>query len=238
MRVSRTAFLSIPLAFVLFGFPVRALGQASDSRPGIAVLPFDVTQIPPTDLAEAGLNFGLQQMLVTDLEANSALRIVDRRSLNDVMQELDLDSSGRVDGETAARIGRIVGARYMIGAAYFDNSGDVRLDARIIDVETTEVISTARVNDERDHLFDLTGELAEAITSEVDLPPLPEAVREERRAHSVPMEAIELYTYAVASDEAGEMDEAMHYLDMALERWPEYADAAALKGELASRSGV
>lgn len=238
MRARRTALLTVLLILVLSGLPGRLLGQASDNRPGIAVLPFDVTQIPPTDLADAGLNFGLQQMLVTDLEANSALRIVDRRSLNDVMQELDLGGSGRVDGETAARIGRIVGARYMIGAAYFDNSGEVRLDARIIDVETTEVINTARVSDERDHLFDLTGELADAITAEVDLPPLPEAVREERRAHSVPMEAIELYTYAVKSDEAGDMEEAVQYLDMALERWPEYADAAALRGELMSRSGV
>ena len=212
-----------------------AAGQETDTRPGIAVLPFDVAQL--TGEAGAGLNFGLQQILVTELAANPALRMIDRRALNDVMREIELHGSGRVDGETAAQIGRIVGARYMIGNGYFDNSGDVRLDARIIDVETTEVINTARVSGSRDDLFELLQDLAGDVMDGVDLPPLPDAIEEERRSQIVPMEAIDLFSFAVVSDEDGNRAEALETLEVVINNWPDYTDAMGLRDQILSRGG-
>lgn len=233
---ARTSALLVALMIVIV--PQALRGQEPDTRPGIAVLPFDVTQLPPTDLGTSGLNFGLQQMLLTELQANPALRIVDRRALNEVLREMDLQESGRVDAQTAARIGNIVGARFMVGTSYFDNSGDVRLDGRIIDVETTEIIQTARVRGERDDLFDLVGGLAEEVTDDVDLPPLPEANREVRRSQRVPMEAIALFCIAVEREEAGNEEEALETLQAVVDRWPDYTDAAELRTQILSRSGL
>ena len=235
MRV-RTCALLVALMIVTVPQALRA--QEPDTRPGIAVLPFDVTQLPPTDLGASGLNFGLQQMLLTELQANPALRIVDRRALNEVLREMDLQESGRVDAQTAARIGNIVGARFMVGTSYFDNSGDVRLDGRIIDVETTEIIQTARVRGQRDDLFDLVGGLAEEVTNDVDLPPLPAANREARRSQRVPMEAIALFCIAVEREEAGNEEEALETLQAVVDRWPGYTDAADLRTQILSRSGL
>ena len=213
----------------------RAAGQDSDTRPGIAVLPFDVAQL--TGESGAGLNFGLQQILATELGANPALRMIDRRALNDVMREIDLHGSGRVDSETAARIGRIVGARYMIGNSYFDNAGHVRLDARIIDVETTEVINAARASGSRNDLYDLLRDLAREVMHRVDLPPLPDAIEEERRSQIVPMEAIDLFSFAVDYDEDGNVQEAVKTLNLVIERWPGYSDAVGLRDKIMRRVG-
>jgi len=227
---SSSRALAVALVVMAVASPMSA--QEQDTRPGIAVLPFDVTQLPPADLAGSGLNFGLQHMLLSELQGNPALRIVDRRVLNEVMQEFDLHGRGNVDGQTAAELGRIVFARYMVGTSYFDDRGEVRLDARIIDVETTEVIQTARVRG-RDQLFDLIASLAEEVTEVIDLPPLPTEVREARREQErLPAEAIQLLSLAIRSEEYGDVDQAIEYLSVAIERWPEYTDAVDLRAKL------
>ena len=223
------------LALLTLGGPAHAQAQDVDTRPGIAVLPFDVTQLPPTDLAGSGLNFGLQHMLLSELDGNPTLRIVERRVLNEVMQEFDLHGRGNVDGQTAAELGRIVFARYMVGTSYFDDRGEVRLDARVIDVETTEVIQTARVRG-REQVFDLITRLAEAVTEVIDLPPLPEGVREARSEEQVPPaeagEALRLLSLAIASEEYGDVDQAIEYLSNAIDRWPNYSEAVELRTKL------
>ena len=209
-----------------------AFGQEPDTRPGIAVLPFDVTQLPPTaSLVDSGLNFGLQHILLSELNVNPALRIIERRELNEIMREFGLHGTPNIDQRTQAELGRIVFARYMVGTSYFDDRGDVRLDARIIDVETTEIILTARVSG-REALYDLIGELAEAVTDGVDLPPLPGAVQEARSEVTMPMEAIRLLSLAVREHEAGENDQAIQYLTVGIDRYPNVSDFADLREEI------
>ena len=211
-----------------------AFGQEPDNRPGIAVLPFDVTQLPPSsDLASSGLNFGLQHILLSELEANPALRIVERRALNEIMEEFGLHGSANIDQRTQAQLGRLVFARYMVGTSYFDLSGDVRLDARIIDVETSEIILTARVSG-MDGLYDLIGALAEQVTDGVDLPPLPSDVQEARSSDTEPMsmEAIRLLSLAVREHEAGETDQALQYLAVAIDRYPNISAFTDLRAEI------
>jgi TolB-like protein len=231
---TRIRHFSAPILTMVFAALVVASAPAfaqQDSRPGIAVLPFDVTQLPPTDLGGSGLNFGLQHILLSELGGNPALRIIERRVLNEVMDEFGLHGSANIDQSTQAELGRIVFARYMVGTSYFDDRGNVRLDARVIDVETTEIILTARVNG-RDELFDLLGELAAAVTDGVDLPPLPTAVREARTEVAMPMEAIRLLSLAVREHEAGETDQAIQYLTAGIDRYPNVSDFEDLRAEI------
>ena len=210
-----------------------AFGQEPDTRPGVAVLPFDVTQLPPADLATSGLHFGLQHILLSELNANPALRIIERRVLNEIMDEFGLHGSANIDQRTQAELGRLVFARYMVGTSYFDDRGNVRLDVRIIDVETSEIILTARVSG-MDGLYDLIGALAEQVTDGVDLPPLPSDVQEARSSDTEPMsmEAIRLLSLAVREYEAGETDQALQYLAVAIDRYPNISAFTDLRAEI------
>ena len=224
------AILTIVFAALVVA-AVPAFGQEPDTRPGVAVLPFDVTQLPPADLAASGLNFGLQHILLSELNANPALRIVERRVLNEIMEEFGLHGSANIDQRTQAELGRLVFARYMVGTSYFDDRGDVRLDVRVINVETSEIILTARVSG-RESLFDLIGTLAEEVTNGVDLPPLPNAVREARSSDTMPQEAIRLLSLAVREHEAGETDQAIEYLTLGIDRYPDVSAFTDLRTEL------
>lgn len=116
-------------------------GQAAPAaRPTVAVLYFDY------EGQTAGLEVlrkGLAQMLITDLSASPAFQIVERGRLEELLAEIELGSSGKVDAATAARMGRLLGARYLVMGGYFDLGGILRIDARLVEVETGRVVGTS-----------------------------------------------------------------------------------------------
>src|SRR3989442_11503684 len=103
-----------------------------------------------------GLQGGIPGMLSSELGANPAVRLVEREQVQHLLDEQNLGAAGRVDAQTAAKIGKIVGAKYAITGMFMDFSGDFRLDIRLVNVETTDIVRVEADKMSRDHLFDLT----------------------------------------------------------------------------------
>lgn len=209
--------------------------QETDLRPAVAVMPFtDGGSIGEEPQNLTALTVGLQQMLLTELSQSSDLRIVERSILREVLQEQDLASSGRADAQTAARVGRIVGARYMITGVFVDLSGTFRMDARVIDAETTEILKAERIMDDRDQMFDMLVRLAGAIIEDIDLPELPREVRNERQEIPMTPEAIVLYSNAQLYLDQGDRERAIELYQRFTERFPEYVEAGEELRQLTS----
>lgn len=203
---------------------VPALGQ--DTRPGVAVLAFDNGGSYGQDKeAFDALQVGLQQMLITELSANAALRIVERGRISQLMAEQDLGAAGRVDATTAARIGRLVGARYVILGGFIDFYGDFRIDARIVNVETSEIVKVETVRDKRDKLYTLVVNLANQLTRGVNLPALPREAMEQRQSREVPTEALTLYSRALLYADRGDNQRAIELFNRAIDVFPNYTEA-------------
>jgi TolB-like protein len=207
--------------------PPVAHGQ-DDPRPGIAVMPFDNGGSHGSG-AEAedfeALEVGLQQMLLTELAQNTSLRVVERGRIRELLQEQDLLEEGRVDPATAARIGQIVGARYMVLGGFVDLFGDFNMNARIVDVETSEIVSSRQVRDRREMIYDLLVDLAAGITEGVDLPPLPVEQREARKEREIPPDAITLFSRAQVYEDAGRTEQAITLYRRITEEFPEMEEA-------------
>lgn len=211
-----------------FGFPATAVGQdaPADDRPGVAVLQFDNGgSFGPEQEDFEALQVGLQHMLLTELGQNSSLRVVERAMLNQLLDEQDLGASGRVEPGTAAEIGRLVGARYVITGSFMDVWGDFRMDARVVDVETSEIIYTDQVRDEREKLYDMLVDLAGKVTGGVDLPPLSREVREEREAREIPAEAVILFSRAQTYEDFGDRDRAVEAYQRIVSEFPQMTEA-------------
>lgn len=216
--------IGIVLAAVL---PPGAAGQdAFDSRPGIAVFPFTSGGSFGPDREDlAPLEVGIQQMLLTELAQNENLRVVERSRLREIMEEQGLATSGAVDPATAARAGRLVGARYVITGVFVDLYGRFRMDGRVVDVETGEVLNTEEVQDGRENIYELLVELASRITEGVDLPPLAAQVAEQRRAREIPAEAVALYSRAQVFQDGGRREQAIELYRQIAQRFPEMTEA-------------
>lgn len=203
-----------------------AVAQEADTRPGIAVFPFtNGGSYGPDSEDLAPLSVGVQQMLLTELAQNTALRVVDRSVLRGILEEQELAQAGRVDPQTAARIGRIVGARYVVTGVFTDLYGNFRLDGRVVDVETSEILRTEEVRAGREDIYDLLVELASNITDGLELPPLPAEIREAREAREIPAEAVRLYSQAQVFQDGGRTDRAIELYRRIADEFPQMTEA-------------
>jgi TolB-like protein len=206
--------------------PVSQEQEAQD-RPGIAVWPFfngGSFGSDPWDYESLGI--GLQQMLITELSLNSGLRLVERSRIREIIDELDLGQSGYVDPETTARAGKLVQAKYMIVGSFVDANGTMRLDARIDDVETGEILveTAAKIQDSREKLLDMVVELGVKIVDSAHLPPLPRQVVEEREALDYPAAAIQLYSRALRREERGDREGMVELLRQLTTDFPQHIE--------------
>jgi curli biogenesis system outer membrane secretion channel CsgG len=200
---------------------------AAQDRPGIAVFRFTNGGSFGRNVEDlAAMEVGIQQMLLTELHQNPALRIVERSALQEMIREHGLGTEGRVDPATAAQAGRLVGARYAITGVFMDLNGNFRLDGRIVNVETGEILRAVRVeNQRREQLYGMLVTLAGQIMEGVELPPLPRAAAQERRARNVPDEATTLYARAVFNAENGRTEQAIELYRQIVQRFPDYTEA-------------
>jgi curli biogenesis system outer membrane secretion channel CsgG len=220
------SLIGLALAIGVTSFPVAILNAQGDTRPGIAVLPFE----NGGSYGQAKENFealgiGFQQMLTTELAQNPAFRVVDRSQIKQLLAEQDLGAQGRVDANTAAKLGKVVGAKYVVLGGFVDFYGDMRLDARIVNVETSEILKTVSGRDKRENLYASVTKLAADVTKGVNLPALPRQAMEQRENRKVPTEAVTYYSRALLYADRGNKEKAAELFKQAISVFPEYSEA-------------
>ncbi len=122
---------SILVALVAF----LALGAPAWAGPGtVAVLYFENRGQPELE----PLKVGLTQMLITDLRPGEgqSYTVVERTRLQEILDELELGHSGVVDADTAAKVGKLLGAEWLVLGGYFQFGPTFRVDAQLVKVET------------------------------------------------------------------------------------------------------
>jgi TolB-like protein len=212
--------------------------RAQDSRPGVAVLPFvnggSYGQDPENYQA---LEVGIQQMLTTEFAQNPGLRVVDRSNIKNLMTEQDIGASGRVDAGTAARLGKLVGAKYMIMGGFTDLYGNMRLDISVVSTETSEIVRAEKVTFKRDELFSGVVDAAKVITAGLKLPELPkesQAKRDERAREINKTQAVSYYTRGLLYADRGDKARAKELFAQALKEFPNYTEAQQALDQLGS----
>jgi len=204
-----------------------AAAEQQDTRPTIAMLDFDVGAAigRPQDDYQA-LRRGLAAMTISELAVNPAVRVVERTQIQQILQEQDLAKSDRVDQSAALRVGKLLNARYMVTGTMYDVRGDFRIDARLFDVETSQIIKTERVRGKLDDVFDLVQRLAADLMHDANLPPLERHVVEEhRQAGAPPTQAVMAYSRAVLYSDRGDTQHAVEQYRRAIAAFPNYTQA-------------
>jgi len=225
----RSGSLAAVMSLVLLapaGAGLSGQGRGQDTRPGIAVLPFDNSGSYGQDKENfEALEKGIAGMMISELAANPSARVVEREQIEKLVAEQNLGASGKVSPETAAKVGKLVGARYVITGAFIDFYGDFRLDARMINVETSEIVKVESDRMQRDHLFDLIRNVSGRLMKDANLPPLPKRASDQRMGRQVPTEALTFYSKALLYQDRGQRDKAVEMYQKALAVFPEYTEA-------------
>ncbi|HEX4601588.1 MAG TPA: CsgG/HfaB family protein [Gemmatimonadales bacterium] len=221
---------------VLGGTGLGAQERGQDTRPGIAVLPFENggSYGQDREIFKA-LQCGIASMVISELSANPAVRVVEREEVLRVLEPQSVGPTGHVAPPTAATLGKLVSARYVVLGQFVDFYGDVRLDARLVNTETGEIMKVERDQASRDHLFQLIQDVAGRLMKDANLPPVPKQVAEQRMNRHIPTDALIAYSRALLYHDRGDHAKAREMYTQALQAFPPYAEASeGLKREPSS----
>ncbi len=224
MRVRAVMTTVLSLAPVLLG----AQQRNQDTRPGIAVLPFNNGGSYGQGKEDFdALERGIAGMMISELSQNPAARVVERQEVQRLLDEQNLSAQGRVDPQTAAKVGKLVGARYTVLGTFIDFYGDFRVDVRLVNTETGEIVKTESERMQRDHMFDIIRNIAARLMKDANLPALQRqgGASDQRMGRQVPTEALTYYSRALLYSDHGQKDKAVEMFNRAIEIFPGYAEA-------------
>jgi TolB-like protein len=218
----------LALAVTLALAPCRT-AAAQDARPAIAVLVFENGGSYGQDKENfEALQLGVPSSLAGELARNPALRIIEHAATQRATAEQDLGARGRVDAATAAKIGKALGARYVIMGSFVDFYGKFRLNARIVDAQTGEIVRVVSNEDprlqDRAQLFRIIQAVANRVIADLKLPPAPADAAGQARA--VPTDALTAYSRGLLYEEKGDRGKAAESYRKALEIDPGYIEAS------------
>lgn len=165
MRIPAQTLTALAALLLLL---VYAPGQAAAQDSAVttlAVLPFENNSVTDAKSYDP-LAQGLAAMLITDLKmAGTSLKVIERAQIAALLKEVALGQTGMVDAATAVRAGKLLGAQSIAFGAFMVLGSDVRLDARIIKVETSECIQASSISGSKSDFMKLERQLAEKIAA-------------------------------------------------------------------------
>jgi TolB-like protein len=170
----------------------------------------------------------LAGMLTTDLAKLPHITVVERERLEALLKEIGLQKSKFFDPATAQQLGRGLTAQFALGGSIYFKNDQLRFDARLIRVETAEVVKSAEVSGDADRVFMLEKKLVAALglASPEDAKVLQSSGRP-NQPPAVPLEGVLEYGRGLQLGDAGDYKEAAQVLKAVVAKSPGFRPAEA-----------
>ncbi len=163
-----------PLSGILILLAILSSAIAGDATPAkttvrLAVVDFRANGAP------FHLGAGVAEMVRGRLVGVPGCTVLERTQLAAVAAEHRLALSGLVDERTAVKLGKLVGARYMLLGSVNGLGSVIAISARLVDVETAVALAAFNVssNDGENGLYAASQTLGENIVMELFGSPAP-----------------------------------------------------------------
>lgn len=174
----------------------------------------------------APLSKGLAEMVITDLSKVKTLRVVERIQLQAILNEMKLSQSGLVDGKSAPRVGKLLGAGKITTGSYLDFEEEkIRLDAALLQTETGKLLTSPQVTGALTLFYQLEKTLVYKILCGVGQCPEGldgETKKEVEAIHTKNFKAFRLYSEGLNALDQGNYREASRSFYLAVEEDPEF----------------
>jgi TolB-like protein len=203
-----------------------AMAQGGNVR--FAVLPFENTGSYGQDKEVFdALELGLAAVIARAIDGHPGADVVQRTRLDEVMRKLDLGPAQRVDAASAAQVGKGTRARYTITGSFADFYGKFRINARLVNAESGEIVKVVSNDDpklqDRTQLAAIAQTVGEKVTSAAGLAPYPAG----SAPAAIPTDAITAYSRGLLHESRGERAKASEFYQSALTAFPGFEEAAA-----------
>jgi len=208
--------------------------QATGSNPlapklenAVAVMTFSNITGEPKD---EWIGSGIAETVTSDLKKVKGLSVIGRERTFEVLKDLATGQLDDFDETVAIDIGRRLAASWILGGGYQRIAEMIRITARVIDVNTGEVVRTVKIDGNIKEIFDLQDkivyELSQGLNLELGTSEISEIASNETQS----VEAYENFSRGMINLRSGSrdsLDRAINYFEKAAEMDPNYAGAWA-----------
>lgn len=191
------------------------------------------------------ISAGLTDTVIADLMRLSSVNVFSEDERRKAIKEIELSMTGLVRDEDIAGVGKIMGAHLIFTGSYTVSGNSVRVIAKLVDVATTKVQRTAKIDGNLDALADLEDRIvlvlmegAENFSIKgIQAPKFSNAEKEAvARGYNPSVKAFEMYSKAIELSEMNTL-EAKKLVSLSLKSDPDYIPALVLFGNLAGTLG-
>lgn len=191
----------------------------------IAVIEFDNFSVGKYKEELGDLSKGLADFFEYDFSKISDLKVVERDKIDYILRELKLAEEGKLDGATAARVGKMLGAQLMVfGSITQLDSKNARMVARVVKVETSEIVMAADKEGKPDFIK-MEKELVKEIAEKLDVKLSKETEAEIMESNTDNMDAAKLYGLGLKYLDKYDYTTAYDYFKKAYEKDDTFVEA-------------
>ena len=134
--------------------PWAALGKTLEVQK-VAVLAFE----NHGEERYSGFVGGIADMLMTSLGQAEGLQLIERLQIEKALANFHLELSGPIDTEAAVEVGKWLGADAVVLGSFIRFGDEFRIDARIIDAQTGELVVAQNVRGSETEVMALVDQL-------------------------------------------------------------------------------
>lgn len=163
------------------------------------------------------LSKGLADMLITDLSNVKSIQIVEREKLESLLKEIELGESKFMDESTIQMLGKGLGASYMLTGSYFIMDESMRIDARLVNIGTGEVIMGEEITGEVNVFFKLEKKLVHKLIGAFDISLSKVEARKVKKVQTKSFQSFDAYSSALVELDKGNIEKSIQFLEIATE---------------------
>jgi TolB-like protein len=169
---------------------------------------------------------GFSDLMIHRLNNSTGLKVIERDRIQWILNEIEIQDKYSMEG--AVRLGKQLGVHAVLLGSFIIYNDEIWLGARLVKVETSEILLTDEIKGDVDEFFDLTEKLNKKIADKIDV--TLKDVKEGISGETNSLDAILTYSEGLALLEEGNYKEAYNKFLKALEFDPNY-ELARIKAE-------
>ena len=214
-----TSFLICFIAIAFVPVPLSADG------PTIAILDFENHSFFNPEEYQP-MSKGLAEIMITEFSGIGSIRVVERRKLQALLDELKLSQTGLTAEDNSIRVGKLLGAQHLVFGGYMVTMDEkIRIDVRIVEVETGLTLKAGEVTGKTKQVLPLVKKLSQKILRDLQVKLTREESESFEKSKEYDLKAVLWFSKGVEFEDRGKIHEAKQCYGRVLQIEPDFEKA-------------
>ena len=156
--------LVLLITFTVILFLFLSTPSCYAKQMNILVHPFENTG----DKTYSWISAGMTDTVISDLTRIKDISVVSNKDRKKILEEMKFIFSGLAEEDKMIKLGKLTGANVIFTGSYLVSGSRIRVHARLINVETGKIESTAKIDGTLNSIFDLQDKVVFTLMGETE----------------------------------------------------------------------